>query len=239
MGDLLDRVLEVHGGLEQWNQYRQVQATIVTGGAFWGMKGLIQDPKPRLMRVKLHEEWSSVRPFGAPDMLTDFTPARIAILKTDGTVVAERSNPREAFEGHDQKTPWDPLHRAYFNGYALWTYLTTPFLLAMNGVQTAEIEPWREGDETCRVLRVLFPGTIATHSTVQDFFFGEDLLLRRHDYNVDVAGGFDAAQAVFAYVEADGVKLPTQRRAYTRGPDHRPVLDPLMVSIDISEVRFE
>jgi hypothetical protein len=144
MGDLLDRVLEAHGGLVQWNQYRQVQATIVTGGAFWGMKGLVQDPKPRLMRVKLHEEWSSVAPFGALDMLTDFTPDRIAILKTDGTVVAERSNPREAFGGHNQNTPWDPLHRAYINGYALWTYLTTPFLLAMNGVQTAEIEPWRK-----------------------------------------------------------------------------------------------
>ena len=106
-------------------------------------------------------------------------------------------------------------------------------------MQTAEIEPWREGVETWRVLRALFPSTIASHSAVQDFFFGEDLLLRRHDYNVDIAGGFAAAQLVFAYVEADGVKLPTQRRAYIRGPDHRPALDPLMVSIDISEVRFE
>ena len=26
---------------------------------------------------------------------------------------------------------------------------------------------------------------------MQDFFFGEDLLLRRHDYNVNVAGGFE------------------------------------------------
>jgi len=106
-------------------------------------------------------------------------------------------------------------------------------------VQTVEIEPWREGAETWRVLRALFPSTIASHSTVQDFFFGEDLLLRRHDHNVAVAGAFDAAHLVFANVEADGVKLPTQRRAYTRGPDHRPALDPLMVSIDISEVRFE
>jgi hypothetical protein len=239
MSDLLDDVIAAHGGLARWKAFATVQATIVTGGAFWGMKGLVQDPKPRLMRVKLHEEWSSVAPFGAPDMLTDFTPDRIAILKTDGAVVAERSNPRETFEGHDQKTPWDPLHRAYFNGYALWTYLTTPFLLAVNGVQTAEIEPWREGVETWRVLRALFPSTIASHSAVQDFFFGEDLLLRRHDYNVDIAGGFAAAQLVFAYVEADGVKLPTQRRAYIRGPDHRPALDPLRVSIDISEVRFE
>lgn len=31
--------------------------------------------------------------------------------------------------GHQMNTPWDPLHRAYFNGEAMWTYLTTPFLL--------------------------------------------------------------------------------------------------------------
>jgi hypothetical protein len=238
MSELLDQVLRAHGGLERWRRLSRVRATIVTGGAFWAMKSLVQDPDPREMRVRLHEEWSSVKPFGAPDMLTDFTPGRIAILKTDGSVVAERKDPRAAFAGHQQKTAWDPLHRAYFNGYALWTYLTTPFLLAMDGVKTAELAPWREGEETWRVLRATFPASIATHSAVQDFFVGPDLLVRRHDYNVDVAGGFDAAQLLFDYAEADGIKLPTRRRAYQRGADHRPVLDPLMVSIDISDVRF-
>ena len=82
------------------------------------------------------------------------------------------------------------------------------------------------------------PGSIATHSALQDFFFGDDLLLRRHDYDVDVAGGFDAAQLVYDYIEADGIRLPSRRRAYTRGTDSRPRLDPLMVSIDFSDVRF-
>jgi hypothetical protein len=103
------------------------------------------------------------------------------------------------------------LHRAYFNGYALWTYLTTPFLLTMDGVQVMEGEPWTEGRETWRVLHARFPGSIATHSALQDFFFGDDLLLRRHDYNVDVAGGFAGAQLVYDYIkaEADGIRLPT------------------------------
>jgi hypothetical protein len=103
MSDLLDDVIAAHGGLARWKAFASVQATTVTGGALWGMKGLVQDPKSRLMCVKLHEEWSSVAPFGAPDMLMEFTPDRIAILKTDSTVVAERSNPRDEFEGHDQR----------------------------------------------------------------------------------------------------------------------------------------
>ena len=51
---------------------------------------------------------------------------RVAIEKLDGRLVAERSHPRESFAGHELATPWNPLQRAYFNGYALWTYLTGP-----------------------------------------------------------------------------------------------------------------
>jgi len=88
------------------------------------------------------------------------------------------------------------------------------------------------------VLRARFPRSIATHGALQDFFFGDDLLLRRHDYNVEVAGGFAAAQLMYDYIEADGIRLPSRRRAYMRGTDSRPRLDPLLVSIDISDVRF-
>jgi hypothetical protein len=49
-----------------------------------------------------------------------------------------RRSPKDSFAGHQMNTPWDPLHRAYFNGEALWTYLTTPFLLAMDGVHVDE-----------------------------------------------------------------------------------------------------
>jgi hypothetical protein len=34
---------------------------------------------------------------------------------------------------------------------------------------------------------------------VQDFFFDKDLHLRRHDYTVDVAGSFSAAQLLTDY----------------------------------------
>ena len=236
MNELLARVLDAHGGVERWNGYEKVEATIVSGGGFFPFKGVLQDSNARRMTVWLHEERASVFPYGAPDQRTVFTPERIAIEKLDGTLVAERRAPRDSFAGHQVSTPWDPLHRAYFNGYALWTYLTTPFLLAMDGVHVDETEPWREGAETWRVLRAYFPGSIETHSLVQDFFIGEDLMLRRHDYNVNIAGGFGASQLTSAYAVANGIGLPLRRRAYARGPDRRPILEMLMVSIDISEV---
>jgi len=238
MNKLLNEILNAHGGVARWREYTKVDATIVSGGGFFALKGFIQDPASRRMTVWLQEQRSSVTPYGAVDQRTMFTPDRISIEKLDGTLVAERRAPKDAFAGHQMHTPWDALHLAYFNGEALSTYFTTPFLLGMSDVRVEEIEPWKEGPETWRVLRAQFPGSIETHCLVQDFFFGDDLMLRRHDYHVNIAGGFAAAQLTSEYREVDGIRLPTRRRAYTRGPDRRPVLDMLMVSIDISEVHF-
>jgi hypothetical protein len=239
MIDLLSAVLEAHGGLDRWRQFGRIEATIVTGGDLWGIKGQPQDPLPRRMTAALDREWASVSPFGADDQKTDFTPERVAIEKLDGRVVSERLKPRESFDGHEFATPWDPLQRAYFNGYALWTYLTTPFLLTLDGVSVREIAPVEEHGQTWRGLQAQFPPHIASHSAVQEFFFGDDYLLRRHDYRVDVAGGFAAVQYVSDIVEADGIKLPSKRRAYLADGQGKAIPDQLMVAIDLSEIRFE
>jgi hypothetical protein len=238
MNKLLESVLEAHGGLQRWHRFSTVSAEIVTGGGLWALKGLIQDPAPRQMKVSLHEEFASVAPFGQPEWRTNFRPERVAIEATNGEVVKERTDPRNSFAGHVMNTPWDPLHRAYFNGYALWTYLATPFFMAMPGFEVSEIEPLEEGSSRWRGLRVKFPKHIASHCDEQDFYFGEDSLLRRHDYRVDVAGSFPAAQYVDGMVEVQGFRMPTRRRAYLRGPDSKPVRDLLMVSIDLRRYVF-
>src|SRR5215467_5187845 len=87
---LLTQVIDAHGGMTRWNEREKVEATIVTGGGFFPLKGVMQDSAPRRMAVWLREERSSVLPYGAPDQRTMFTPERITIEKLDGTVVAER-----------------------------------------------------------------------------------------------------------------------------------------------------
>ena len=239
MHPLLAEVIDAHGGLQRWHAHASVQADIATGGGFWAMKGLVQDARTRRMQVALHRQAASVRPFGNPDWRTSYTPERVAIETTDGRTVQERLQPRAAFEGHGMRTPWDPLHRAYFNGYALWTYLTTPFVLALPGVEVAEAAPWHEGGETWRGLHARFPASIASHGAEQTFYFGPDGLLRRHDYSVEVAGGFPAAQYVHDIVEVGGLRFPSRRRAYFRGSDQQPVRDLLLVSIDLGGFRLE
>jgi hypothetical protein len=238
MTELLDAVLAAHGGLDNWRQFRRVRATAVTGGQLWAIKGQPQDPQPRQMTVALDHEWASVQPFGGDDQKTDFTPERVAIENLDGRVVSERRNPRAHFGGHEFATPWDPLDRAYFNGYAMWTYLTTPFLLASEGVSVRELAPIQDGGHTWFGLQASFPSEIASHSSVQEFYFGDDHLLRRHDYRVEVAGGFPAVQYVYDIVECNGIKLPTKRRAYRADAHGAAIHDQLMVSIDLTDISF-
>ncbi|MFQ3560949.1 hypothetical protein QZN11_29755 [Streptomyces gramineus] len=238
MTGLLDEVVEAHGGLDRWNRFTTLTATVVSGGDLFVVKGMPQDPAPRRQTVWLHEERASLFPFGAPDRRSEFTPERLRIVTTDGRTVAERDHPRASFAGHVLETPWDALDRAYVNGYAMWTYFTTPFLFTLPGFTVTEIEPWHERHQVWRGLDVTFPPSHPSHSEHQQFYFGSDGLLRRHDYHVDVAGGFAAAQYVHDIVEADGIRLPSVRRAYRRDSSGRAWPGLLMVAIDVTEARF-
>jgi hypothetical protein len=186
----------------------------------------------------LRTEWAEHSPIHRPNQHTSFTPDRIAIESTAGDVLHERFNPRESFKGHTLETPWDDLQLAYFAGYAMWTYLNTPFLFALPGVQTQEIEPWVENGDGWRRLKVTFPPNLATHSTEQTFYFDRKGLLKRHDYNVDISGGTPAAHYASALEEFSGIIVPTKHLIYPRQPDGRPVLEQLVVSIDVSDVKF-
>ena len=235
---LLDQVIDAHGGLDRWNRFEKVEAEIVGGGGLFRFKGSPPVSGPRQVTIWLHEQRATIAPAGAADQFVLFTPDRVAIERTDGSIVAERGTPRDAFAGHQMSTPWDALHQAYFSGQAQSTYFKTPFLLAGDGVEVEEVEPWQEGSETWRVLRATFPASLETHSRVQHFYFGEDLMLRRHDYQLNMAGGFGAAQLTFDPIEADGIRLISRRRAYARTPDGRPIPEMLLVSIDIGGVKF-
>ncbi|AEI79349.1 transposase orfB protein [Cupriavidus necator N-1] len=54
------------------------------------------------------------------------------------------------------------------------------------------------------------PRAIASHSAVQDFYFGPDFLLRRHDYELEVSGGLAVAQYVHDFV-ASGFPASKER----------------------------
>jgi len=228
MPELLNLVLEAHGGIERWRTFDIVRATFVSSGGLLPMKGLDVTPSPSEGVATIHQETLRIDGYRRPEWRMRFTPDRVVVETMNAEIVEERTNPRESFVGHTLTTPWDLMQVAYFNGYARWTYLTTPFFMAMPGFQVTEIEPWKEGSEIWRGLRVRFPPSITSHSTEQEFYFGPDLLLRRHDYRLEIAGGPPIAQYVHDIIEADGFRFPSKRRAYPRGPGSKAIRDLLL-----------
>jgi hypothetical protein len=86
---------------------------------------------------------------------------------------------------------------------------------------------------------VKFPPYIASHSNEQTFYLGDDGLLRRHDYEVEIIGNTPAAHYVSDYKDVSGIMMPTKRRVFIRQPDNTPALDTVLISIDLSDIRFE
>lgn len=238
MNSLLSDVLDAHGGLTKWRRFKGLSSTIVSGGFLWGTKGINMDATPRVATTEFRRQWTSVAPFGAPEWRMVWVPERVVIEKNTGEVMAERDNPREAFTGHSWETSWDPLHLAYFNGYAMWTYHATPFVLSDPGFDVNAAGTVQEGGQTLHGLRVRFPKHFHSHSTEQTFYFDEAGLLRRHDYQVEVAGGSGAAHMLSEYVEVDGLQLPTKRRVFKKAADGSIQLDRVLVSVDLSNYRL-
>lgn len=100
--DLLYRAVAAHGGLERFNQFKTVSASLVNGGALWSMKGQAGFLDAHVT-VDLHQEHTS---FQLPNQRVVFTPQRVALETYQGAAIAERAHPRAAFAGHILETPW-------------------------------------------------------------------------------------------------------------------------------------
>jgi hypothetical protein len=238
MTDLLETVIEAHGGLHRWNQLDAVSARLVQGGVLWALKGQPGVLDDVFVRASLHQERESHHPFGGPDRRSAFTPERVAIETTSGDIVEALEQPRASFAGHTLENQWTTLQLAYFVGTAMWTYLTQPFSFALPGFESTELDPWQEAGEQWQRLHVVWPRYLATHSTEQTLYFGSDGLIRRHDYDVEIQGGTGGAHFMSDYIQVAGIMIPTKHRIFPRGPDDQALNEPLLVSIDLSEIAF-
>lgn len=237
MNTLLEQAIQAHGGIDNWERFRTVSAELDIGGAVWHLKdqpdlfqGIELAADLRRQHVTIASKAGGWRGTFEPDV--------VGIGFANGDAFDERRMPRDAYRGHTQQTRWDRLHALYFTGYALWTYLTVPFLYTRPGFHTEELSDWHENGETWRRLKVTFPDAIASHSREQVSYFGEDGLLRRHDYTVDVMGGARGANYASGYRKVRGVMVPMSRRVHAYDDAMQKIDEPLLVSIDFRSIDF-
>jgi hypothetical protein len=231
---LLQEAIDAHGGSDRWRRFKGVASTIITGGLLWDIKGAKIIRAPRRATSEFRRQWTRVAPFGDPDWTMTWTPEHVEITNGTGTIVAQRDNGREAFD-RSYDAPWDPMNLAYFNGYAMWTYHAVHFVFSEPGYEARESEPIAHEGEMLRGLAIRFPEGIHSHTREQQFYFGADGLLRRHDYEVDVWAGTSAAHFLSDYVDVNGLQFPRRRSVFARLPDGRPDLDLNLVTIELSE----
>lgn len=237
--DLLNFVLDAHGGLARWNELETVTVHVQIGGKTWGFKGhegVLNDVK---YKAELYQQQASYLQIFSPEHKSKFESGRVAIETQEGSVVEELYNPRDSFAGQTAATQWSKLQLIYFASYAAYTYFTAPFIFTLPEFKTTEIDSWNEGGETWRRLEVLFPDYFESHNKRQVFYYDQNGLLKRHDYWADVLGGTPSAHYVFDYKEFNGIKMPTRRRVYSQDGNNGYKPEPLWVSLDITDVEFQ
>jgi hypothetical protein len=238
MSELRDLVISAHGGIERWNKVKAIEGDMSITGALWARKGWPDVLKNVRVIADAKSQWISYHPFIREDQRSSCLPDRSVIETQDGKPIKDRKNPRSSFEGHTVETPWDDLNLAYFSGYAMWNYLNTPFIFALPGFKTEEIESWHEDGERRRRLKVVFPDHIATHCAEQIFHINDRGLICRMDYSAPVAGGAPTAHYLHDHRDFSGIKVATKRRALRRKPDGTAIPEPVLVAIDIADIRF-
>lgn len=235
MNELLQTAVTAHGGLKRWQEISQIKVAASITGAIWFVKSQGDYLKDIVMTVDTKRE-KLITDFPGQDKRFVFQPSKLVREQVDGTLIQVRDDPEKAFEGQKRETPWDDLHVAYFQGEALWTYLTTPFLYTYDGFVTEEISSIQVDGETWRRLKVTFPEYVKSHSHEQISCFGPDGLLMRHDYTVDILGGATGLNYASDYRDVAGIVIPTKRRIYAYEGDYQPVMDPLLVGIDMAKI---
>lgn len=237
MNSLLKFAADAHGGLDRWNQLDSLSASLSVTGVLWGIKGKPDILKSIRVELSLHHQ-RMITHLKGQNRRFFFTPSRIVIEDEHGQAIESRDDPRDSFEGHTFRTPWDELQVGYFDSYALWTYLTIPFLYAHPRFVLEELPVWHEDGEEWRPLKVIFPYDIASHCREQISYFGPDGLLRRHEYVVDVMGEARGLNYAYDYRNFDGILIPTRRRVVGFDDNKRKIPEPVLVAIDIQELVF-
>jgi hypothetical protein len=241
MNALLAEVLEAHGG---WDRWRAVRALTASGS----FGGLLQRRLPgnRMADVEVGIEAGRqdavFEDFPRVGQRVVFGGDEVRLEEFDGHVLESRKDARRVFSGLTglrRNFRWDCLDAGYFAGYAWWNYLTSPFLLAQDGVEVTDGGPWTENGNRWRRLRATFPPGFHTHSVHQTFYVDAQGLIRRHDYVAEPVGRWaHAAHYCENHKTFGGIVFPTRRRVYPRLPGGRSMSWPVLVALDIDNIEI-
>jgi len=232
---LIDDAIEASGGMSRWNRLQRFTLHLSIKGTLFSrvrarqFKDLIAEGSTRTQSVRFtgltRGERSGI-----------YQPDSVTIENLDGQILRTWLNPSLQFLDHGNDLLADDLHVIFFCGFSIWNYLTTPFLLARPEVAVEELSPWNENGQTWRRLRAVFPPEIVTSSPEQIFYFDENSLQRRADYELL---GTRVAHYSWAHQVFSDVVVPTLRRSLALRPDGTGAPKPILLDVEVFDATFE
>lgn len=218
---LLEEAIAAHGGMERFLALGGLSVRLRCGGVALATRG-----RPRAL-ARLH---AHVRLDEPEVRFLDWPrPGRTGVFEQRQARIEGEKGVERRREGRRRRPLWDHMDVLHFAGYALWNYMTAPFLLARPGFEVREA-PGRR-------LEVTFPPEVPTHSPRQTFHLDREGRISRLDYTAEVFGRWArAAHHCLAYERHAGLLVAVRRRVVPRGPREVSLPGPTLVSIAIDEV---
>jgi hypothetical protein len=212
---LVERSIAGHGGQERWQSAKSIRLPFRSGsGALLAVKGFSRTfPPPREIEIFPHDCITVFHGYPEAGRRGRFFDGSVRIESSDGReVFAESLDHRGTFRGLSKFRRWSPLDAAYFFGYALWHYHVVPFTLGMarlHGILRRRGVP--------QGVDVSFPEGIHTHCRRQQFYFGAEGRIVRHDYVAEVIGPMARGAHLWEdYEQRDGLSVARRRRVMVR-----------------------
>jgi hypothetical protein len=211
---LLDDVLEAAGGVDRWRGLKQFTAHLSIDGELLRNKGKAGLVREVVVEGSTPEQTLQITGFTAPDRRALLHSDRVAIERADGVLLEEQLDPRSAFAGHNDTSPWSDWHLAYYCGCLIWPCLFLYCELAAPDAVVVELSSTRERHGGWRRLKITLPERFATFASEQIVHFDSSAMPRCVEYSPTLALGKRLVEELSAHQRFSDVIIPTLRQGW-------------------------
>lgn len=237
MADLLHEVLDAHGGMENWSKLQRFTGHMSGGGPLFERVKQPAGVSDVNFEGSCHDQRISQWPIGPSGRRSEITPESAILRDAAGKLSAERNDPVSGYPS-DPAVGWDDLSLAYFAGYAMWNYLTAPFIWARTGVETEELDAIEIDGGRRRRLLVRYPADMMTHSREETFYISDAGLIVRVDYAPEVTGNRPAANFASEHRQVEGGLIMATRRVVKPRLPNGEADDLVVIAVDIDRLEY-
>ena len=216
--DLINRICNAHGGLDRWKLVESIQMQLDIFGPILVTKFKSPWLSNITANIFTDKPYVSLHNFPQEGHTGIFDGFTVCIYNANDQIYCERNYTHDDELSNKPRLHWDHLDMIYFLGNALWNSSCSPYIFHNKGFECHQGADFINRDGSIlSSLHVRYPTHIPTHSRQQIFYFDQQGLLKRHDYNADTSSPFASGSHICGeHKTFDGLTFPTHRSVFPR-----------------------